>query len=162
MATEVANNPNASQMGQTPAHLLTYNPNPRTVTWERLETMRLHKLGLPNKYSRHFNVLRQSMPRNMGVGEDPLDNRSRDYTTVVTGSYGGQANSNMSLTRARTTLGRLDAGILKKANSLAPFATVGKPTCGFFFSRETDNRKIKFGIPPSDLVKWRHFGNPQN
>ena len=43
------------------------------------------------------------------------------------------------------------------SNSLAPFSTVGKPTCGYFFSRVTDNKKKKFGIPPSDLVKWRNF-----
>lgn len=40
-------------------------------------------------------------------------------------------------------------------NKLAPFKTLGKPTCGFNFSRETDNRKKKFGIMPSNLVKWR-------
>lgn len=40
-------------------------------------------------------------------------------------------------------------------NKLAPFKTLGKPTCGFNFSRETDNRKKNFGIMPSDLVKWR-------
>ncbi len=48
----------------------------------------------------------------------------------------------------------------KKANSIAPFATLGKPTCGVFFSRETDNKKKKFGIPPSDLMKWRNFPGP--
>jgi hypothetical protein len=29
-------------------------------------------------------------------------------------------------------------------NSLAPFYTEEKPTCGFFFSRGTDNKKKKF------------------
>ena len=42
-----------------------------------------------------------------------------------------------------------------KRNKLAPFSTLGKTTCGFNFSRETDNRKKKFGIMPSNLVKWR-------
>ena len=45
----------------------------------------------------------------------------------------------------------------KAANSIAPFHTMSKPTCGVFFSRATDNKKRKFGIPPSDLVKWRSF-----
>jgi len=49
-----------------------------------------------------------------------------------------------------------------KSNSLAPFSTVGKPTCGYFFSRDTNNRKIKFGIPPCDNVKWRNFPTPSN
>ena len=39
-------------------------------------------------------------------------------------------------------------------NKLAPFKTIGKPTCGFNFSRETDNKR-KSVIMPSNLVKWR-------
>lgn len=43
----------------------------------------------------------------------------------------------------------------RQVNSLAPFSTLGKYTCGYYFSRETDNKKRKTGIPPSDLVAWR-------
>lgn len=43
-----------------------------------------------------------------------------------------------------------------KTNSVAPFATLAKPTCGFFFSRITDNKKRRTGIPSADLVKWRY------
>ena len=42
-----------------------------------------------------------------------------------------------------------------RRNKVAPFSTLGKPTCGFNFSRDTDNRKKNFGIMPSNLVKWR-------
>ncbi|XP_066919653.1 putative uncharacterized protein CIMIP3 [Clytia hemisphaerica] len=42
-----------------------------------------------------------------------------------------------------------------RRNKLAPFSTLGKPTCGFNFSRDTDNRKQNFGIMPTNLVKWR-------
>lgn len=45
-----------------------------------------------------------------------------------------------------------------KTNSVAPFATLAKPTCGFFFSRVTDNKKRRTGIPSADLVKWRYYG----
>ena len=48
-----------------------------------------------------------------------------------------------------------DGSQTSQRNKLAPFKTLGKPTCGFNFSRSTDNRKIKFGIMPSNLVKWR-------
>merc|ERR1712113_330346 len=48
-----------------------------------------------------------------------------------------------------------DSSQAPQRNKLAPFKTLGKPTCGFNFSRETDNRKKKFGIMPSNLVKWR-------
>ena len=41
-------------------------------------------------------------------------------------------------------------------NSLVPFQTGHvKPTCGFFFSPVTDNRRRSIGIPPSNLVAWR-------
>ena len=40
-------------------------------------------------------------------------------------------------------------------NSLAPFASLGKPTCGYYFSRATDNKKRLTGIPPTNLVKFR-------
>ena len=40
-------------------------------------------------------------------------------------------------------------------NSTAPFYTMQKPTCGFYFSRVTDNKKKNFGIPPANLVLWR-------
>lgn len=43
----------------------------------------------------------------------------------------------------------------RQINSLAPFSTLGKYTCGYYFSRSTDNKKRKTGIPPSDLVAWR-------
>lgn len=133
--------------------------NEATATWERLEALRLQRLGLPNKYSRHFNVLRQSTNySNMPMKDDPvaLGGLSREYTmSVVTGSYEKKQGPG-GLIRSKTAMDT------KRSNSIAPFATVGKPTCGVFFSRETDNRKIKFGIPPSDLVKWRHFGNNQH
>lgn len=46
---------------------------------------------------------------------------------------------------------------MKYVNSLAPFSTLGKSTCGYYFSRETDNKKMKTGIPPSNLVAWRSY-----
>lgn len=49
----------------------------------------------------------------------------------------------------------LKGGII--ANSVAPFSTLSKPTCGYFFSRLTDQKKRLSGIPPADLVKWRYY-----
>lgn len=40
-------------------------------------------------------------------------------------------------------------------NKLAPFWTMEKPTCGVKFSRETNNRRKKLDIEPSNLVRWR-------
>lgn len=124
--------------------------NPQTATWERLEALRLKRLGLSNKYSRHFNVLRTSSGalhratnldmEKLSFTEDRLAMQGMvpPERLANTGSKNGKESNNHS-------------------NSLAPFSTVGKPTCGYFFSRVTDNKKKKFGIPPSDLVKWRNF-----
>ena len=53
---------------ETP-HAFPFNPDNKTITWERLESLRLQKLGLSNRYSRHFNVLRKNknpLERNRG------------------------------------------------------------------------------------------------
>ncbi|XP_052808557.1 uncharacterized protein LOC128237248 [Mya arenaria] len=115
-----------------PIHSHGFNPNPKTINWERLELMRLQKLHLgPERYSRHFQRFQRSE-------EGPVDLSS-------------------SLQRQPTQYVITANGEIKKANSLAPFSTVGKPTCGCFFSRVTDNKKKKIGIPPTNLVKWRSF-----
>ena len=44
----------------------------------------------------------------------------------------------------------------KVPNFISPFHTLAlKPTCGYYFSRETDNRKMRIGIAPTDLSAWR-------
>ena len=135
----------ASETGPR-AVISTFPVNPKTLTWQRLEELRLESLGLSNKYSRHFNVLRRSD-----------DSFHSDGTTY---QLSGVANPRVDKRSAlqKTQRQKPDGTpISRKANSVAPFATVGKATCGFFFSRETDNKKKKFGIPPSDLVKWRNI-----
>lgn len=58
--------------------------------------------------------------------------------------------------RPATTPDSIKAAMwMTNVNSLAPFASLGKPTCGFFFSRDTDNKKRRTGIPPTNTVKWR-------
>lgn len=112
-------------------HDFGFNPNPKTINWERLEYLRLKKLHLgPERYSRHFQRFQRM---------DDRPNASSDHQ--------GQ-QTHYVITKS---------GEIRKSNSLAPFSTVGKPTCGFFFSRITDNKKKKFGIPPTNLVKWRSF-----
>lgn len=128
-----------------PSHL--YLPNPKTVTWERLESLRLQSLGLRHKYSRHFNVLRTSA----GAQQDELGAMKFEDKLATQGMVPALRQSRQD------TQGQVPGSALSMSNSMAPFSTVGKPTCGFFFSRETDNKKKKFGIPPSDLVKWRNF-----
>lgn len=114
-------------------HLLGFNANPKTINWERLEFLRLKKLKLgPERYSRHFTRFQRA--------EEEQPSSSLEFQTKQTTQY--------VIT---------PSGEIRKANSLAPFTTVGKPTCGVFFSRVTDNKKKKFGIPPTNLVKWRSF-----
>jgi len=119
--------------------------NSATVTWEWLEENRYQSLGLSNKYSRHFNVLRQSLD-----GKQPAAQLKFVNDKVATQGLvpdGGRTDDGSTTPRSANA----------KSNSIAPFYTVEKPTCGYFFSRSTDNRKIKFGIPPANHVKWRNF-----
>merc|ERR1711970_30837 len=40
-------------------------------------------------------------------------------------------------------------------NSQRPFATLGKPTCGYFFTRNISHKKQLIGINATNTVKWR-------
>eukprot|EP00493_Phyllostaurus_siculus_P002969 UN02982 len=132
-ATEVVSGKAMSDPLDGVPHLVGFNSNPRTINWERLEFMRLKKLHLgPERYSRHFQRFQGTdfpQPQKDESGSEPQ--------------------------KSTLTLGVKSKP--KKSNSLAPFSTVGKPTCGYFFSRGTDNKKKKFGIPPTNLVRWRSF-----
>lgn len=108
--------------------------NEKSLTWERLETLRLKKLGLKPHNNSTYTVL-----------------RSRDGQIERNYEAGDAMKQSASALTLRDSSGR------SISNSLAPFFTEGKPTCGYFFSRDTDNKKKNFGIPPSDLVKWRNF-----
>ena len=137
------------QVEVTPQHMAA-NLNPKTLTWERLEKLRIKKLGLAsNKFCQHFNVLRTSQDE-ASPREAPLE---------LAGSLGASPREAQTiaskLSKKESTTG--GPGMSKKVNSIAPFATIEKPTCGYFFSFKTDNKKVKFGIPPNDLVKWRNF-----
>ncbi|KAK2162750.1 hypothetical protein LSH36_92g02019, partial [Paralvinella palmiformis] len=115
--------------------------NPRILAWERLEARRLEKLGLKTS-PRNFASLRSShrlASQNPEPGQD-----------MSSGTWGPVA-----ATKERNA--KLSINTPTKSNSIAPFASLGKPTCGYFFNDRTDHRKKNFGIPPSDLVKWRNF-----
>ena len=40
-------------------------------------------------------------------------------------------------------------------NTIAPFASLGKPTCGYFFTRNIGHQKRLIGINATNTVKWR-------
>lgn len=135
-----------------------FNPNTHTIAWQRLEDMRYRSLGLP-KYSRHFNVTRRPQNRKLGATPMVLTGHSSNFNSFSSAgsAFGATIDRTppggglvITNTKSLGMGGNLD-------NSLAPFNSVGKSTCGYYFSRTTDNRKIDFGIPPSDLVQWRSF-----
>ncbi|XP_052049468.1 putative uncharacterized protein GUCA1ANB isoform X2 [Apodemus sylvaticus] len=41
------------------------------------------------------------------------------------------------------------------SNSLNPFYTLQKPTCGYLYRRETDHTRKCFDVPPANLILWR-------
>ncbi|XP_014638205.1 PREDICTED: uncharacterized protein LOC101391148 isoform X1 [Ceratotherium simum simum] len=40
-------------------------------------------------------------------------------------------------------------------NSLNPFYTLQKPTCGYLYRRDTDHTRKRFDVRPANLVLWR-------
>ncbi|KAM5166809.1 LOW QUALITY PROTEIN: ciliary microtubule inner protein 3, partial [Callospermophilus lateralis] len=40
------------------------------------------------------------------------------------------------------------------SNSLSPFYTLQKPTCGYLYRRHTDHTRKRFDVPPANLVLW--------
>jgi len=118
--------------------------NPRTVTWERLESLRLQRLGLNNSYSRHFEAVRNSA----GAEEMEAELKIEDKLATAGMCPGLARQSSQPAMPGRSC---------SVSNSMAPFSTLGKPTCGYFFNRGTDNKKRKFGIPPSNVMQWRNF-----
>ncbi|EFB21324.1 hypothetical protein PANDA_002449, partial [Ailuropoda melanoleuca] len=41
------------------------------------------------------------------------------------------------------------------SNSLNPFYTSQKPTCGYLYRRDTDHTRKRFDMPPANPVLWR-------
>uniref|UniRef100_A0A452SV08 Ciliary microtubule inner protein 3 n=1 Tax=Ursus americanus TaxID=9643 RepID=A0A452SV08_URSAM len=41
------------------------------------------------------------------------------------------------------------------SNSLNPFYTLQKPTCGYLYRRDTDHTRKRFDVPPAAPVLWR-------
>lgn len=92
---------------------------------------------------------------------------SSSYSRHLTPGQTERKSSKSSSTKSSnsSTLSRaIEAGVkiqrlsdprFRYVNSMAPFSTLGKATCGYYFSRSTDNKKYKTGIPPSNLVAWR-------
>lgn len=113
------------------------------LTWEHLETIRLKRLHIPNRYSRHLGR-EFIMPRE----KYPLQGPNWTNYLKKTPETGVPFEKKETGKKKTAT---------SSGNSLAPFYTMAKPTCGYFFSCSTDNKRRQLGIPPSDLVKWRTF-----
>ncbi|CAG5125055.1 unnamed protein product [Candidula unifasciata] len=112
---------------------LPFNVNLQHLSWEMLEATRLRRLGIPVRFSRHCNIIYNSQ-----VAVENAANSAQQTTATPCAS--------MSLKKTKRF----------SSNSLSPFFTYEKKTCGYFFSRDTDNRKSNFGIPASDVSAWRH------
>lgn len=113
------------------------------VTYEALEKKRLEKLNIPTRFSRHI----------LEINASPRISTSLDTYAATSPRQPHKKSNSVEPTSPR------QGKVLK--NSMAPFITGAvKSTCGYFFSRETDNRKKDMGIPPTNPVKWRsHLGN---
>ncbi|XP_012628674.1 ciliary microtubule inner protein 3 [Microcebus murinus] len=41
------------------------------------------------------------------------------------------------------------------SNSLNPFYTLQKPTCGYLYRRDTDHTRKRFDVPSANVMLWR-------
>ncbi|XP_045049076.1 putative uncharacterized protein CIMIP3 [Desmodus rotundus] len=41
------------------------------------------------------------------------------------------------------------------SNSLSPFYTLQKPSCGYLYHRDTDHNRKRFDVPPANVALWR-------
>ncbi|XP_054992660.1 putative uncharacterized protein GUCA1ANB [Sorex araneus] len=41
------------------------------------------------------------------------------------------------------------------SNSLSPFYTLQKPTCGYLYSRAVDHSRKRLDVPPANLAMWQ-------
>ncbi|KAF6112641.1 hypothetical protein HJG60_000538 [Phyllostomus discolor] len=41
------------------------------------------------------------------------------------------------------------------SNSLSPFYTLQKPSCGYLYHRDTDHTRKRFDVPPANVALWR-------
>jgi hypothetical protein len=117
----------------------------KRLTWEYLEHKRVKRLHIPNRFIPHLG-----RPKIMPSEKHPLQGPNWTNRLKPTPQNGIP----FTITEDSKKGPRPSAGT---GNSLAPFYTMSKPTCGYFFSRDTDNKRKKMGIPASDLVKWRSF-----
>ena len=83
-----------------------------------------------------------------------LENTYSRYMTERMTKTRPDSLKKITLSNSRPASGSCGSSTQQR-NNIAPFSSSGKPTCGHFFSRETDHRKQKIGIPPSNLVQWR-------
>jgi len=93
--------------------------------YEYLERKRLQKLGLNESYSSFYLTPPTTMSNKA--------RRSR--------------NEDQGLANRPTTL--------LTYNTLSPFGTMGKPTCGPAYSVEADYRRVQIDVPPADLTRYR-------
>jgi len=136
--------PPVPPIGVPNVYLLGYNPDPKMVTYERLEFQRFDDMGMKNRYSRHFTHPQQGW----ADGPDGPYKRVFPAKRLMPG-----CRTYLPPFIGRDSLGCQNG--FPKANSLAPFASLYKATCGAFFDENTDHRKRNFGIPPTDLVRAR-------
>ncbi|PAA83437.1 hypothetical protein BOX15_Mlig006865g2 [Macrostomum lignano] len=117
--------------------VFSFNPDPRLRSWQRLEHMRLHQMGLSSKLSRRYNVCRV-------LDFQPVGQRLPEPTPL--GALLPSLEGSSFFTESE-----------RKKNDVAPFRTFQKPTCGVFFSRDTENKKLKHDLEATDIIKWRYF-----
>ncbi|XP_074189025.1 ciliary microtubule inner protein 3 [Rhinolophus sinicus] len=98
--------------------------------------------GLKTPSGKKVKVLHPPLSRSWKLGHEQT--LAADYVPVVVNS--GDPNLDKL---------RFDFYTCQCFNSLNPFYTLQKPTCGYLYRQDTDHTRKRLDVPPANMVLWR-------
>ncbi len=104
----------------------------RVLVWHRLEQARMRTLGLSTAIPRPFTVTRFYTPQRPETRDDA------QFPTLKRKQHAPPLATRFSY-----------------INLISPFNTLGKPTCGYYYTGDTDHRRKRLGFPAVDIVRTR-------
>ncbi|XP_017402762.1 uncharacterized protein 114841037 [Cebus imitator] len=146
-----------SLQGTLPGHVLRRLPRPRTGRQVLRAPPLAGKCELPGQESQQPSVPSHGPktpsckrvkaphpPLSRAWTQDREQSLAAAYVPVVVDSQ-GQSPDKL----------RFNFYTSQYSNSLNPFYTLQKPTCGYLYRRDTDHTRKRFDVPPANLVLWR-------
>lgn len=130
-----------------PKEVFEQHSNQQLQRWYTLEGLRLRNLGLQRRLRWQPHSPGNSSPR------QSIQSAREGYRSSTESPRGRTMSARIDQEREMELMPLPDTNGFH--NTLAPFKTNDKPTCGFYFSRDIDHRKKQHGLIAADVPKWR-------